>query len=110
MLGIGLPSEAVPDPFAFVLLFAVALAAWLSARALKRTTDDLRALNDELDQRVTIMTLDGEVVSQWGNERGSEAPGEFLACPHGIWSDSRGDLYVGEVQADGQLHKYVRQG
>lgn len=63
----------------------------------------------ELDQRVTIMTLDGEVISQWGNERGSEVPGEFHACPHGIWTDSRGDLYVGEVQADGKLHKYVRQ-
>jgi sugar lactone lactonase YvrE len=63
----------------------------------------------ELDQRVTIMTLDGEVVSQWGSERGSTVPGEFLACPHGIWVDSHGDIYVGEVQADARLQKYVRQ-
>ena len=41
------------------------------------------------------MTLDGEVVSQWGSERGSTVPGEFLACPHGIWVDSHGDVYVG---------------
>jgi len=27
---------------------------------------------------------------------GSEAPGEFFACPHGIWTDSRGDLYVAD--------------
>lgn len=63
----------------------------------------------ELDQRVTIMTLDGEVVSQWGSERGSTVPGEFLACPHGIWADSHGDIYVGEVQADARLQKYIRQ-
>ena len=64
----------------------------------------------ELGQRVTIMTLDGEVVSQWGSERGSTVPGEFLACPHGIWLDSHGDIYVGEVQADARLQKFIRQG
>lgn len=63
----------------------------------------------ELEQRVSIMTLDGEVVSQWGSERGSTVPGEFLACPHGIWVDSHGDIYVGEVQADARLQKYIRQ-
>ncbi len=63
----------------------------------------------ELDQRITIMTLDGEVVSRWGSEPGSSVPGEFMACPHGIWLDSRGDIYVGEVQADARLQKYVRQ-
>ncbi len=63
----------------------------------------------ELDQRITIMTLDGEVVSQWGSERGSTVPGEFLACPHGIWVDSQGDVYVGEVQADARLQKFIRQ-
>ena len=63
----------------------------------------------ELDQRITIMTLDGEVISQWGSERGSAVPGEFMACPHGIWLDSRGDIYVGEVQADARLQKFIRQ-
>ncbi len=63
----------------------------------------------ELGQRVSIMTLDGEVVSQWGSERGSTVPGEFLACPHGIWLDSQGDIYVGEVQADARLQKFIRQ-
>lgn len=63
----------------------------------------------ELEQRVSIMTLDGEVVSQWSSERGSTVPGEFLACPHGIWLDSHGDMYVGEVQADARLQKYIRQ-
>ncbi|HIE30459.1 TPA: hypothetical protein EYP66_24635 [Candidatus Poribacteria bacterium] len=63
----------------------------------------------ELDQRVTILTLDGEVLAQWGSERGSEIPGEFFACPHGIWTDSHGDLYVGEVQADNRLQKFIKQ-
>jgi DNA-binding beta-propeller fold protein YncE len=45
--------------------------------------------------RVSVLGLDGEVLTQFG---GSEpcAPGSFFA-PHGIWADSRGDLYVGEV-------------
>ncbi len=63
----------------------------------------------ELGQRISIMTLDGEVISRWGSERGSEVPGEFMACPHGIWLDSHGDIYVGEVQADARLQKYIRQ-
>ena len=63
----------------------------------------------ELGQRVTIMTLDGEVISQWGSERGSTVPGEFFACPHGIWLDSHGDMYVGEVQGDARLQKFIRQ-
>ena len=63
----------------------------------------------ELGQRVSIMTLDGDVISQWSSERGSSVPGEFMACPHGIWLDSHGDIYVGEVQADARLQKYIRQ-
>ena len=63
----------------------------------------------ELGQRISIMTLDGEVISQWGSERGSTVPGEFLACPHGIWLDSHGDIYVGEVQADARLQKFIRE-
>ena len=53
--------------------------------------------------------MDGELLTSWGGGRPSSKPGEFLACPHGIWSDSRGDLYVGQVQVDGQLQKFIRQ-
>lgn len=63
----------------------------------------------ELDQQVSIYTLEGKLLAQWGGRRVSDQPGEFVACPHGIWTDSRGDLYVGEVQADGRLQKYIRQ-
>ncbi|NJN81506.1 MAG: hypothetical protein HC802_03975 [Caldilineaceae bacterium] len=64
----------------------------------------------ELDQQVSIYTFDGELLSQWGGRRKSEKPGEFVACPHGIWVDSHGDLYVGEVQADARLQKFTRVG
>ncbi|MGD9751644.1 MAG: peptidyl-alpha-hydroxyglycine alpha-amidating lyase family protein [Acidimicrobiia bacterium] len=45
--------------------------------------------------RVSVLTLDGEVVTQLGGEHPGD-PGSFFA-PHGIWADGRGDLYVGEV-------------
>ncbi len=57
--------------------------------------------------RVTIMTLDGDILARWG-ERG-EAPGQFAASPHSCWVDSRGALYVGEVIARDRFQKFVRQ-
>ena len=45
--------------------------------------------------RVSVLTLDGEVQTRFGGED-PLAPGNFFA-PHGIWADSRGDLYVSEV-------------
>ena len=62
----------------------------------------------ELDQQISIYTTDRQLLAQWGGGVKSNKPGEFTACPHGIWADSHGDLYVGEVQDDGRLHKYVR--
>ena len=63
----------------------------------------------ELDQRVSIWTVAGEKLSEWGRGVESDTPGEFKKCPHGIWLDSHGDLYVGEVQTDGRLQKFIRQ-
>ena len=45
--------------------------------------------------RVSVFNLDGELQARFGGEEPC-APGSFFA-PHGIWADSRGDLYVGEV-------------
>jgi len=45
--------------------------------------------------RVSVLTLDGEVVTRFGPDE-PDAPASLFA-PHGIWADSRGDLYVGEV-------------
>jgi sugar lactone lactonase YvrE len=62
----------------------------------------------ELDQQVSIYDFDRKLLAQWGGRRKSDTPGEFKANPHGIWVDSVGDLYVGEVQVDGRLQKFVR--
>ena len=45
--------------------------------------------------RVTICDLDGNVQARIGGPN-PILPGNFIV-PHGIWADSRGDLYVGEV-------------
>ncbi len=45
--------------------------------------------------RVSICNPDGEIQGQVGGEE-EIMPGNFIA-PHGLWADSRGDLYVGEV-------------
>jgi sugar lactone lactonase YvrE len=63
----------------------------------------------ELQQRVSVLSPEGERLADWGGGVKSAKPGEFLACPHGIWGDSRGDLYVGEVQADHRLQKFARR-
>ena len=63
----------------------------------------------ELEQRVSIWTTGGDKLTEWGGGVESDKPGEFKKCPHGIWLDSHGDLYVSEVQADARLQKFVRQ-
>ena len=49
--------------------------------------------------RVSVLSLEGEVVTQFGGDVPTD-PGSFFA-PHGIWADSQGDLYVGEVTYSG---------
>jgi DNA-binding beta-propeller fold protein YncE len=49
--------------------------------------------------RVSVLDLDGAVITRFGGEDPC-APGNVFA-PHGIWADSRGDLYVGEVGVSG---------
>ena len=63
----------------------------------------------ELSQRVSIFTLEGELLAQWGGAEPSDQPGYFKGGPHGIWADSRGDLYVGEALVNGRYQKFVRQ-
>jgi streptogramin lyase len=63
----------------------------------------------ELGLRVSVLSPEGERIAQWGNGVKGAGPGEFLAGPHGIWVDSRGDVYVTEVQTDGRIHKFVRR-
>jgi len=63
----------------------------------------------ELQYQVSVYTLDGKPITKWGGAKKSERPGEFLGYPHGIWMDSEGSLYVGEVQVDGHIQKFARQ-
>ena len=44
---------------------------------------------------VCLVDLDGALISRFGSGDPAQ-PGNFFA-PHGIWADSRGDLYVAEV-------------
>ncbi len=66
----------------------------------------------ELGRRISIFDLTTrDMLASWGGGGDpSERPGEFLGGPHGIWVDSRGDIYAGEVEMgeEGRLHKYVR--
>lgn len=69
----------------------------------------------ELGRRVSIFALDadglpGTMLSQWADPEPSERPGFWQGGPHGIWTDSAGDLYVGEVELgpEGRMWKYAR--
>ena len=62
----------------------------------------------ELEARVSILDLQGNVLARWGSERTHE-PGLFWG-PHGIWTDSHGDLYVAEVLEGKRVQKFRRVG
>jgi PAS domain S-box-containing protein len=65
--------EGVPNPFAMLIFFLVALASWISARSLERALTDLRVINRELDRRVEARTTEL-----------AEALGRTQAILHGI--------------------------
>ena len=50
----------------------------------------------KLGPRVTVLNKKGERVCRFGGQFRGEKPGEFTA-PHTVVTDSRGDVYVGEV-------------
>ncbi len=54
----GLMIGIVPNGFAVIIFFVIALVSWLSARSLERALRELRAINRELDQRVDERTRD----------------------------------------------------
>jgi DNA-binding beta-propeller fold protein YncE len=57
------------------------------------------AVNKEvanLGARVSVLSTKGDLLGRVGGRFEGEKPGEFIA-PHGVVTDSRGDLYVAEV-------------
>ena len=60
----------------------------------------------ELEDHVSIVNLDGTLIGRFGSERSND-PGKFWG-PHGIWTDSTGDLYVSEVLFGARLQKFAR--
>jgi DNA-binding beta-propeller fold protein YncE len=51
---------------------------------------------ESVGARLSIFTLEGELVARWGGSHDPCAPGDFFA-PHDVWVDRHGDIYVGEV-------------
>ena len=51
---------------------------------------------DATGGRVSVFTLDGQLLARWGGGDHPTAPGDFFA-PHDIRVDSQGDVYVSEV-------------
>jgi len=49
-----------------------------------------------LGPHVTVLDAKGQKIARFGGQFAGEKPGEFTA-PHGVVTDSRGDVYVSEV-------------
>jgi DNA-binding beta-propeller fold protein YncE len=70
----------------------------------------------ELDDRVSIVDLAGNIIGHLGpghvigqSDGGrSHEPGKFWG-PHGVWTDSEGSIYVGEVLEGRRLQKFARR-
>ncbi len=60
----------------------------------------------ELEDQISIVDLDGNLVGRYGSER-SHDPGKFWG-PHGIWCDKEGSIYVAEVLNGARLQKFAR--
>jgi sugar lactone lactonase YvrE len=54
--------------------------------------------------RITLLDLDGEVITQWGEP--GDGPAQYQG-PHDIWVDDQGAIYVAEVGRSNFLHKLV---
>ncbi|MCC7371698.1 MAG: hypothetical protein IT306_24990 [Chloroflexi bacterium] len=54
-----------------------------------------KLLPEDRPSRLTVRDIDGNILSTWGGKDPCALDG--FSAPHGMWVDSRGDLYVGEV-------------
>lgn len=60
----------------------------------------------ELRHRISILDINGNLLTRWGGVESHEI-GQFVA-PHTAWTDSKGDLYVGEVLEGQRIQKFER--
>ena len=49
-----------------------------------------------LGNRIVILNPNGERITHFGNDLPGQNPDQFVA-PHGVTTDSKGNVYVGEV-------------
>jgi len=54
-----------------------------------------KLLPEDRPSKLTVRDIDGNVLSTWGGPDPCALDG--FSAPHGMWVDSRGDIYVGEV-------------
>ena len=67
--------------------------------------DDDIVYVSELEQTVSIFTMDGKLLTRWGSP-GETSPDALFNSPHALAIDSHGDIYVGEVSfTHGKLNK-----
>ncbi len=63
----------------------------------------------ELQGRVSLVSLDGTILTRIGDPQDRVAePGKFIG-PHGICADSNGDFYVSEVLTGQRIQKFIRK-
>jgi DNA-binding beta-propeller fold protein YncE len=62
--------------------------------------DDIVYIVEHNSGQVSVLTLDGERLARWGDP-------SFRSC-HGIWGDSRGDLYVVRAGPWGRRRRVVK--
>jgi len=61
----------------------------------------------ELHQGLSILNMDGELLTRWGRDEATDETGYFFAA-HTACIDSHSDLYVGEVLDGQRIQKFIR--
>ena len=60
--------------------------------------DDENVYVSEMSRRVSIFTIDGKLLARWGSRQEEDKQTGLFIWPHTLATDSRGDLYVGEIR------------
>ena len=63
--------------------------------------DDIVYIPEHNGGMISILSLDGERLARWGD-------GPIMRSTHGIWVDSRGDLYAVQPGEWGRVRRVVK--